>query len=254
MSTCVYMCIDSRFLYRKRDVITFLGQEMLSTHISSPRNIIYSHFFAKKRYQPAGSVMGKATAKHFRVVSIGELLSFVEWDMKQNNLFTLWGIVLRQQVKGVPIGGFLSAQLMCLCLLAVEYSFVHSPHRIAVLRPILDTWPLNLPPIALAPGPCLTFPFVSIVPQDPGHFNKSGMSGWFQQDATCLFKLEIEGHTIPVVCIELWDNHLEGRWVKLLTNRLSAKDISSVGTSAHSCPSTTWSLRSLTPPRLSLML
>ena len=38
-------------------MITFLGQEMLSTHISSPRNVIYSHFFAKKRYQPAGSVI-----------------------------------------------------------------------------------------------------------------------------------------------------------------------------------------------------
>ena len=44
-------------LYRKRDMITFLGQEMLSTHICSPRNVIYSHFFAKKRYQPAGSVI-----------------------------------------------------------------------------------------------------------------------------------------------------------------------------------------------------
>ena len=38
-------------------MIAFLGQEMLSTHLSSPRNIIYSHFFAKKRYQPTGSVI-----------------------------------------------------------------------------------------------------------------------------------------------------------------------------------------------------
>ena len=38
-------------------MITFLGQEMLSTHISSPKNIMYSHFFAKKRYQPTGSVI-----------------------------------------------------------------------------------------------------------------------------------------------------------------------------------------------------
>ena len=38
-------------------MITSLGEEMLSTHISSPRNVIYSHFFAKKRYQPAGSVI-----------------------------------------------------------------------------------------------------------------------------------------------------------------------------------------------------
>ena len=38
-------------------MITFLGQEMLSTHISSPRNVIYSNFFVKKRYQLAGSVI-----------------------------------------------------------------------------------------------------------------------------------------------------------------------------------------------------
>ena len=34
-----------------------LRQETLSTHSSSPRNVIYSHFFAKKRYQLAGSVI-----------------------------------------------------------------------------------------------------------------------------------------------------------------------------------------------------
>ena len=38
-------------------MLTFLSQETLSTHISSPRNVIYSHFFAKKRYQLAGSVI-----------------------------------------------------------------------------------------------------------------------------------------------------------------------------------------------------
>ena len=38
-------------------MITFLGQETLSTHISWPRNVIMSHFLAKKRYQPVGSVI-----------------------------------------------------------------------------------------------------------------------------------------------------------------------------------------------------
>ena len=35
-------------------MITFL---LLSTHKSLPRNVIYSHFFGKKRYQLAGSVI-----------------------------------------------------------------------------------------------------------------------------------------------------------------------------------------------------
>ena len=38
-------------------MITFLGQETLSTHISWPRNVIMSHFLAKKCYQPVGSVI-----------------------------------------------------------------------------------------------------------------------------------------------------------------------------------------------------
>ena len=38
-------------------MITCLRQETLSTHSSSQRNVIYSHFFAQKRYQPAGSVI-----------------------------------------------------------------------------------------------------------------------------------------------------------------------------------------------------
>ena len=85
---------------------------------------------------------------------------------------------------------------MCLCLL--EYNFVQSPDRVAVLQPILESWPQNL-----APLPSLTFPFVSIVPHDLGHFNKHGMSGWFQQDAaTCLFKLQIDNLDIPVMCID----------------------------------------------------
>ena len=58
--------------------------------------------------------IGKASDKGFRTIDLDEVISFVDWDMHYNNLFCLWGIVLKQQEKGVPIGGFLSAQLMCL--------------------------------------------------------------------------------------------------------------------------------------------
>ena len=47
------------------------------------------------------------------------------------------------------------------------------------------------------------FPFVSIVPHEPNHFNKHGRTGWFRQDATCLFKLRVANLTVPVLCIEL---------------------------------------------------
>ena len=208
--------IDNAFWNLDKDKV-LQGIKQACTVVKSYRKIRGDVFFSiAKGNLKSLDRMGKAAARHFRVVSSAELLSFVEWDMNQNNLFTLWGIVLRQQVKGVPIGGFLSAQLMCLCLLAVEYNFVHSPDRIAVLRPILDNWSPDLPPISLTPGPSLTFPFVSIVPHDPHHFNKNGMSGWFQQDATCLFKLKVGDQTIPVVCIELWDSHPEGRVGKII--------------------------------------
>ena len=55
--------------------------------------------------------IGKSTVKMFLVTTIDMLRRFVKYDIRDNNLFLLDQIVLQQGSSGVPIGGFLSAQL-----------------------------------------------------------------------------------------------------------------------------------------------
>ena len=71
--------------------------------------------------------IGESTSRNHHVFKIEEILTFVEWDLKHNTLFPVWGIVLRQARKGVPIGGFPSAQLMCMQALLQENAFCKNP-------------------------------------------------------------------------------------------------------------------------------
>ena len=58
--------------------------------------------------------IGHAADKNFRVFTIENVLDFVDWDLQDNTLFALWEVVMKQAKQGVPIGGYLSAQLMCI--------------------------------------------------------------------------------------------------------------------------------------------
>jgi len=53
--------------------------------------------------------IGKAADRGFRAVPMEDVLKFVRWDLDHNTLFEMHGWVLNQNIKGVPIGGFLSA-------------------------------------------------------------------------------------------------------------------------------------------------
>ena len=55
--------------------------------------------------------LGSAASKDFYIVSSDQVLRYVKFDIEDCNLFTLGNLILKQGVKGVPIGGFLSAQL-----------------------------------------------------------------------------------------------------------------------------------------------
>ena len=55
--------------------------------------------------------IGKSTDNMFLVTTVEMLRRFVTFDIQENNLFLLSQVVLQQGTSGVPIGGFLSAQL-----------------------------------------------------------------------------------------------------------------------------------------------
>ena len=53
---------------------------------------------------------------------------------------------------------------MCLCLMGAEFDFADDGDRHLQLQPALASWPPHRPPIGLASGSSLTFPFVAYVP------------------------------------------------------------------------------------------
>ena len=64
--------------------------------------------------------MGKSANSTFLVVSFQQVYENVVWDLLHNTYFCLEKILLRQGPKGVPIGGFLSAQIMVLWVIFSE--------------------------------------------------------------------------------------------------------------------------------------
>ena len=71
--------------------------------------------------------IGKAADRGLRVVPWEHVMRFVEWDVDHNTLFEYNGWVINQHIKGVPIGGFLCAQLMCLWARVHEITFLNDP-------------------------------------------------------------------------------------------------------------------------------
>ena len=55
---------------------------------------------------------GKNSEKSFVTLSEEEVLRFVEFDMAANVFLTVGPVILSQGAKGIPIGGFLSAQIV----------------------------------------------------------------------------------------------------------------------------------------------
>ena len=55
--------------------------------------------------------IGQASSDGYFLFSEAELLRFVDFDIYNNNVFTMGPIILKQGANGVPIGGFVLAQL-----------------------------------------------------------------------------------------------------------------------------------------------
>ena len=58
--------------------------------------------------------IGKRSESKHRTVNLKDVLEFVKWDVFHNTEFVFGSVVLAQGDKGVPVGGFLAAQL-CVC-------------------------------------------------------------------------------------------------------------------------------------------
>ena len=121
--------------------------------------------------------VGEATTRNFRVLTLDDATNLVEWDLYHNTLFEVWGVALRQSKRGVPIGGYLSAQLMCIWALVQEHVFYQDPKKETLLRAVRTYWPRQWDPIHITPGPQLTFPIEAWVPRDISVLHDHGMQG-----------------------------------------------------------------------------
>ena len=95
--------------------------------------------------------IGKAAGRGFRAVPLEDVLKFVRWDLDHNTLFEMDGWVLNQNIKGVPIGGFLRAQLMCMWALVQEITFMQN--QVPIFREVRKQWDNEVwPKMTLTPG------------------------------------------------------------------------------------------------------
>ena len=120
--------------------------------------------------------IGKAADRGFRAVPLEDVLKFVKLDLNHNTLFEMDGWVLNQNIQGLPIGGFLSAQLMCLRALVQEITFMQN--QVPIFRKVgkqrgHKVWSK----MTLTPGQQVACPEMAWVPKDVSFFNSHGMDG-----------------------------------------------------------------------------
>ena len=116
----------------------------------------------------------------------------VNLDLHRNTLFAVWGIVLEQGKRGVPIGGYISTQLMCIWALIQEHAFFEDPTKELLMKNVQTMWPKNWTMPEIKPGPTLTFPEPAWVPRDPDVLHAHGMAHGMRIElsfATCASRL-----------------------------------------------------------------
>ena len=151
----------------------------------------------------------------------------MKWDIFHNTEFVFGSIVMSQGDKGVPIGGFLSAQLCVLWGIFRELLLfddeVEEKRRGGVdsfseiIKSVEKKWNPPLTPLHFARSGVLTFPQYVVVPKDKGTFNSAGMHGWVEPEAKIFGTIKLCGFPIDLAAVPLWDAHPEGRVGQVLT-------------------------------------
>ena len=160
--------------------------------------------------------IGKASGKLHRTIDIDDVLKFVKWDVGYNKEFTVGCVTLSQGEKGVPIGGFLSAQLCVLWGMYREGLLLHETSLPLLLDEVLEKWNPSIGSLSLHPRGTLTFPNVVTVPRDREEFHNSGMNGWVKPENKTFARAIIDNFPVDIAAVCLWDAHPEGRVGQLL--------------------------------------
>ena len=125
----------------------------------------------------------------------------------RTGFFCCDSILLRQGPRGVPIGGFLSAQMMVLWAIFCESVLLDrdsmQKHMQAVNEGLSRR---GLPHYTFTPGPQLTFPKDIALPRRRNFFACYGMRGWFDQQHKILGWVRLGNVSFALQVLGLWDS------------------------------------------------
>ena len=184
--------------------------------------------------------LGKASTKGFVIVSQDALERFVSFDLFDNILFTAGAVVLQQNGKGVPIGGFISAQAAELRAMWKEARLTSEESRSAltsewnaVLAKPPKDWAELQPPQPLLPvsatlmgatdftmapqaaatmtqhGALMTHASPHLVLEQVLH--ERGFKGWWEPVDRLLGTVSVLGTDVFLVATNPWDGSAKGR-------------------------------------------
>ena len=192
--------------------------------------------------------LGRSTSKDFHNLSADEVLRYTDFELFYNTLFVLGPLVMCQGGKGVPIGGFLSAQISeiwCLWRAALylfgdcrpqvmtawcddmkqpdvmkllpiplsQQPFLHlwGTSDFSVSQPVSQNDPLNTPVLFHSGSSVLSHPQVHLVTR--GSLYDTGFSPWSQpMDKMCAVNAFGVGDFCVQICYtEAWDGMVGGR-------------------------------------------
>ena len=157
--------------------------------------------------------IGKSAEHMFVVLNFDEVYEYVVWDLLHNTFFCLDTILLRQGSRGVPIGGFLSAQIMVLWAIFRESVLFNQEGMQAHMRNVHQALcGMGMPACSYTPGPQLTFPQDVVLPRNRAFFKEYGMRGWFNQQFKTLGWIRLGEINFRLLLLGLWDSYPSGRF------------------------------------------
>ena len=125
------------------------------------------------------------------------MYEYVVWELLHNTWLCIDNILMRHGAKGVPIG-FLSAQIMILCAIAVEIPLMCPQGVEKHMRTIQQVYKKRW-----FPHFSLTFQNPSLVPKNLHFFESYGMRGWFDEENKILRTVILQDVTFDVQMLQL---------------------------------------------------
>ena len=170
-------------------------------------------FSVAKGGDKARDRVGKATCQFFYTIPLDAVMRYVRWDIRHNVWFCPGPVLMAQGDKGVPIGGFLSAQQMILWAISKERKLFQHDSCMRIMSQV-QTQVRRKHGVSMTfkPGPMLTFPRNNVLPKNKQFFATYGMKGWFDQHNKCLGWLTVQGVQFEFLGLGMWDAYPQGRF------------------------------------------